>query len=68
MLLKIRSTDCTLIEVILQGKIRLYLKDEATFRRMEYALMKRKSCADFIILSGRLIKGMKGAWHMLFKF
>lgn len=68
MLLKIRPTDCTVIEVILQGKISLYLEHEATFRKMEYAIMKRKSCAVFIILSGRLIKGMKEAWHMLFQF
>lgn len=68
MLLKIRPTDCTVIEVILQGKINLYLEDEVTFRKMKYAVMKIKSCAVFIILSGRLIKGMKGAWHMLFEF
>lgn len=68
MLLKIRPTDCTVIEVILQGKINLYSEDEVTFRKMEYAVMKIKSCAVFIILSGRLIKGMKGAWRMLFEF
>lgn len=58
MLLKIRSTDGTVIEVILQGKRSLYLEDEATFRKMEYAIMKRRSCAGFVILSSRLIKVM----------
>lgn len=41
MLLKIRSTDCTVTEVILQGKRSLYLEDDATFKKMEYAIMKR---------------------------
>lgn len=58
MLLKIRSTDCTVIEVILQGKRSLHLEDEATLRQMQYAIIKRKSCADFFTLSGRLIKVM----------
>lgn len=50
MLLKIRSTDCTLIEVILQGKKPFYLEDDGTLRKMQYAIMKKKYCADFTSL------------------
>lgn len=58
MLLKIRSTDCALREVILQWKRSIYLEADRTLRKMQYAIMKKKSCADFITLSGRLIKVM----------
>jgi len=43
MLLKIRSIDCTLIEVILQGKKSLYLEDDGILRKSQYAIMKKKS-------------------------
>lgn len=66
MLLKSRSTDCTLGEE--EEKKSLYLEADGTLRKMQYVIMKKKSFTDFITSSDRLIKVMNKAWQMPFQF